>query len=197
MRVLGLISLSLILSLSIARAEPHLCPESVSQNPERQKSIDFLRSVAGQYKIGSCKIEIHVCSGNGNDPAAVNTMAADILVTDYKGFQRYIPIYFVNTNTARTQVHAKNYRRTFNYTFRDRIPDPTNGRYERHEIEIVKTDRLTGVEYMEFGFHTQTEKQKKVGKSWIICGGINDDALVAKRGYEICEDDIKENCVWK
>lgn len=179
--------LILVALVTTARAEPFPCPEAVAKRTDLQKSVAFLQSIAGTYKLGGCQIEVHVCDPSAPQKVSLNTLAADVLVTDYKGFQRYIPVYFVNANTTRTKVRPRNFRRTFNYVFKDKIPDPVNGRYERHEVEIVKTQNLSGVEYMEFGFHTETERKKRVGKSWIICGGINDDALVAKRGYEIRE----------
>lgn len=173
------------------------CPSAFLADSKFNPIIRFLGPLEGQYRIGSCKVEIHVCRPpKSNSQQTDQALAADVLVTDHHGFQRYVPIYFLSQETEKVAFLPRIFRRAFHYTFHDENRNPSTGRYEFSRMEIDKTSNLKSIETIEIGYWTQVEKRQHLGKAWITCGGINDDALVEKRGYEICESPMQENCFY-
>jgi hypothetical protein len=97
-------------------------------------------------------------------------MAADMLVIDKHGFQRYIPFFITKEKNKWSKQVMFQSKRAMVYRFNDYNPDLQSGSDERWDVEVVKTDDLLSLDYIEIGYSSEVERRGKVGKKWIICG---------------------------
>lgn len=158
-----------LLSAQTMASEPS-CPENFKSNANASKAFAFIRPFEGEFQMGSCKVELLVCDENATNEDGKTTFAADMLVTDASGFQRYIPFFVSAEKNNWSKDIMFLTERAFVYRFKDRNPDPETGKFERWDVEIVKTDDLQSIDYIEIGYSSENEQEARVGRNWIICG---------------------------
>lgn len=163
--------LILLMSLlgTTAFASELRCPESLKNNANASKAFAFIRPFVGEFQMGSCRVELQVCDEASLEDRG-SSFAADMLITDAKGFERYIPFFVSAEKSNWSKDIMFLTQRAFVYRFKDRNLDPETGRFERWDVEIVKSEDLKTIDYIEIGYSSENEQEAKVGKNWIICG---------------------------
>jgi len=160
-----------LIYVSFAVASAEQCPKSILENETSRQALEFLREFEGEFQFGNCFVQLTVC--DAKEPSTeTTTFVGDLMVTDEAGFQRYVPFYFPNYQGPQTSQLSFVYQRAIHYEFFDYIPDKQHGRYEAYRIEFVKTPDLKQLDRIEIGFVSEKERQRKLGKKWIVCKGI-------------------------
>lgn len=172
--------LILILALlsGSAFASGFQCPTSIEGNAKAKKAFSFIKPFEGSFQMGSCKVEIQICDQALVDEEGISSFAADMLIIDSAGFERYVP-FFV---TGEKQTWSKDVllltERAFVYRFKDRNYDPQTGKFERWDVEIVKSPDLKKIDYIELGYSSENEQKAEIGKNWIICGTEREEEVL-------------------
>lgn len=147
------------------------CPERTSRGDDTVTNmIEFLKKNEGSFKLGSCLVELQVCDVLDSEETSDNSLAAEMLVTDKDGFQRYVPFYisqFKNDSAKRSYFQTKS---SYVYLFTDKNYDPETGKSEKLSVEIAKKSQAQGIDYLEIGFSSEVERNNKTNKKWITCG---------------------------
>lgn len=156
------------------------CSKTVYEKSSYLNTLKILEEYEGAFQLGSCSIEIQVCDFSNKEVEGNGSMAAEMLVIDKDGFQRYIPFFISKEKNKWSKQVMFQSRRAMVYRFNDYNSDPESGKDERWDVEIVKTDDLHELDYIEIGYSSKVERKKKVGKKWIICG-TEREILMAKR----------------
>lgn len=147
------------------------CPEGTSRSDDTVVNmIEFLKNNEGIFKLGSCQVELQVCDIANGEESTDNGLAAEILVTEKDGFQRYIPFYinqFKNDSAKRTYFSMK---KSYVYLFADKNYDPETGKSEKLSFEIAKKSQSNEINFLEIGFSSDVERNNNTNKKWITCG---------------------------
>lgn len=149
------------------------CAKSVGENPKQRRAVEFLRPLVGQYSLGKCAVELHVCDSFAEDDSP-GTVVGDVQITDSKGHVSYIELNFLNLATSTTYAKIQNGSIMFHYEFYDRTKDPEFGRTESVRIEFLKSRDLTRLTSIEAGVYSTKawlERGKKFTTYWSICHG--------------------------
>lgn len=157
-----------------AKADAYRCGAEGLKDPEAQMAYQFLKSIEGKFKIGSCTVELHMCDAQAPHEEGSSTVG-DIGVTDIFGHFFYVPFDFSLVATRRVEKVIKNGRRMVHYSYYDKIPDRRHGKKEFYTIEIVKSRDLSRIEYLDFGIYNSRIRERYPnlprGESyWINCG---------------------------
>ena len=171
MKSLFLVMLSFI--GNFAHANFSACSKSVEMDPRQQRAIEFLRPMAGQFTLGKCAVELHVCDSYLEDDSA-GTVVGDIQITDHRGHVSYIQLDFVKNPTALNYSRIQNGSIMFHYEFYDRNKDPQFGRTESVRIEFLKSRDKTSLVSIEAGVYSTEdwmERNKKFTTYWSLCHG--------------------------
>lgn len=161
--------ISLLLSAT-AQADLGNCPAHALKSKESVQMIQFLQQMQGRYQLGSCYVELQVCKPVVEETESNTSVIADMVVVDKKGFERYIPFFVPEFRQSKSsQIQLQN-SRMLHYRFFDRNYDEVTGADERWMIEFVKTSDLLKLKYLEVGYSSETQREQKVNKKWIICG---------------------------
>lgn len=175
------VALTLLLSTT-AHAGLGNCPAHAVQNKDSMRMIQYLQEMQGRYQLGSCFIELQVCTPVAGQASENTSVIADMVVVDKEGFERYIPFYSPEYKQNKSsQIQLQN-ARMLHYRFNDHNYDAATGADERWMIEFVKTSDLLKLKYLEVGYSSQTQRDNKINKKWIICGAereqeVNDHSL--------------------
>jgi hypothetical protein len=172
-----------LLSVSTFSADTSSCPGSLKNNLKAREAFSFIRPYEGQFQMGSCQIEIRVCSDEDSSEDESSSFAADMLITDSKGFERYIPFFVAIDKSSWSKDILFLTKRAFIYRFNDNNSDQATGRFERWDVEIVKNEDLQSIDYIEVGYSSESEQESRAGKNWIICG--------TEREKEVLENPVR------
>lgn len=143
--------------------------ESFESN-ELETALEHLASLEGQFKIGSCFVEIKYCKKCRTYDQANSRLAGDVYILDADGDERYVPIYSLKSKIEKSHGLLKSTENSFIYRFKDKNYDDRSGNYEWYDLEIVKKSNLVDIDYIEVGHSSQTERKNRTTKKWIVCG---------------------------
>lgn len=178
------IAVALFLKLiSIESSHAFSCDQSLLNNAQTASAIQFLKNYEGTFKLGSCVVELHVCKTDEKLTTEQSNIAADMLIIDKSGFQRYIPFFvqeFKNRWSKQVWYLSPN---VLVYRFNDKNFDNETGSDERWDIEFVKKDNEEKLDYLEVGYSSEVERDNSTNKKWIICGAER-EAYQARHPYK-------------
>lgn len=149
------------------------CPSYIAKDKSLLRAVNYLKSVEGNYRLGKCSIEIHVCQNIAPDDSP-GSLVGDILVTDARGRQSYLQIDFPNAQTDKRQFRIENGRIMFHYEFDDEHPDPVFGKRESVRLEFLKSENKKYLVSFEEGWYTSSDRKSRKNKSvynWTLCHG--------------------------
>lgn len=170
-----LISLLVIGQISFASLGP--CSKKLYQNSKAINAIQYLQNYEGKFSLGSCSVEIQVCDSSNKEVEGTGSMAADMLIIDKDGFQRYIPFFVLETNTNWSKEKIFQDNKALVYRFKDKNFDPETGKDELWDIEIIKKDDSKNLDYIEIGYSSESERKNDTNKKWIACGTEREEYL--------------------
>jgi hypothetical protein len=139
------------------------CAQRWQNNRSALVAIAFLESVAGYHKGENCEVSIRTCGEDFNDPNG--SIVGEVLVRDKSGRELYLPIDIKSRNTVKTKFSIENGRRMFHYEYRDNNREVLNSGFEAYLFEIVKSEDLSRIEYVEFGIREPSKKRI----FWSVC----------------------------
>jgi len=156
-----------------ARADSYVCGADGLKTPAARTAHAFLASIQGRFQLGRCFIELKMC--DTTEPTEFGSTVGDIGVTDRYGQFFYVNFDFSQVQTEKVKKVILNGRRMVHYEFIERLPDPINGRTEAYRLEIVKSEDLSRIEYLDLGVYNSRIRERYPqlpnGKSyWINCG---------------------------
>ena len=162
----------LFLSLG-AKADFSTCSHYISETPALSKAVEYLRSVAGTYRLGDCEIEFHVCEvdSNNNGPG---TLVGDLLIKKANGQQRYLQIDLPNEKSPGFRTQIIENRIMLHYESDDRMSTEEFGSRESVRLEFLKSQDLKSIVSLEEGwFSTKDWRSRRRGSvyRWIQCSG--------------------------
>lgn len=162
----AILALFLLVTL---QAKSYQCPSSIYSKSSEYKFIEKLKKFEGQFSLGSCQVELSICDFNDNKGPTYSEFAGDILITDSEGFERYVPLFFVENKSRKTKHVTAIDSKTLLYRFKDKNFDPKTGRFEKWAIEIKQNDDTT-LNYLEIAFKNQHNRFNSSEKHWVVCG---------------------------
>jgi len=147
------------------------CSEHVLKDPKALAMVNYLQEQSGRYRLGSCQAEIQVCQNQvSTSDSTSSSLIGEMLIIDQEGFERYIPFYFAQYKHNRSSEIVLQNSRMLHYAFKDTNYDQASGTDERWMVEFIKSADLKRLDYIEIGYSSQVQRQKKMPKKWIICG---------------------------
>ena len=163
----------MLLLARFADADSYICGADGMNSEPSRKAHEFLSSIQGKFQLGRCFIEIQMC--DTAEPMEFGNIVGDIGVTDRFGQFFYLSFDFSRIQTPTVSKVILNGRRMMHYEFIERIPDARSGRTEAYRLEIVKSEDLKTIEYIDLGiYHSRIReryRQLPAGKSyWVNCG---------------------------
>lgn len=167
----------LISNIKQSSATTGPCPQSVYQNKDVLNLIKFLKSKEGKFQLGSCTVEIQACDYTNKEIEGDGNFAADLIILDKDGFERYIPFFIIEEKTKWNKQILFQTKKAIVYRFFDYNFDTKSGSDERWDIEIVKKNQIEEIDYLEIGYSSQTERNNKTNKKWIACGSERENFL--------------------
>ncbi|HMN69195.1 MAG TPA: hypothetical protein PKC28_11700 [Bdellovibrionales bacterium] len=160
-----------LLSGAWVHADARVCSKYVGEDSEMARAVDFLRRYSGQYPLGQCGIELHVCeSYSSHDDRGA--MIGDILITDKFGRSFYVPLYFPRQNVREFHATFENGRIMFHYEYLDRMPNPATANMESLYLEILSEWDSPALASLHLGYYLKKdflEKNHKHKYQWTIC----------------------------
>lgn len=164
------VCLSLVTTTEIAGASLGPCSKLIYENNSALNMVNFLREYEGKFELGSCSIEIQVCDPSNMDVEGNGNIAADMLVIDREGFQRYIPFFISDQKSDWSKQVAFQSYWALGYKFKDKNFDPETGSNENWKVALVKTNDASSLSFAEFRYSSEVEKINDVDKKLIVCG---------------------------
>jgi len=145
------------------------CPNSSMA----QKFIKELKPFEGRFNLGSCQIELHVCTPSPikpmdlkSNPLETNHQVADLLIIKNKKHV-HLPLFIMPYSTDKYYDWEFKLGRALYYRSSDQHWDPYTGSYEFLSTWIVKTGDRSQIEYIEV--NTDQDYQGSLQRKF-VCG---------------------------
>ena len=152
-------------------ADSQTCSQYVQENEEYNETVEFLKQYSGNFKLGECNIELIVC-GSYSSQNDRGSSIGDLLITDKKGREFYVPLYLPEAKVPGISLDLKVGSYGLHYEFHDSIKDPIDGRFRRILFEMQREWGTENLKRIEIGYHTTENYQTKSHKhyyQWAIC----------------------------
>lgn len=152
-------------------AQAYECAKQMESSEKARSAHAFLEKWQGAFQLGFCQVEIYLCQGLAQEESAVPM--AEILVTDGKGREVYVPLQIPREESAILFIDMILNKRTFHYEKTDKLYEQEFGRTEVTRLELTTdwTD-LQKLKRLEIGMYSTNHKLSSPDgnqSEWFIC----------------------------
>jgi len=169
-----------------AKADFDICSSPVRSDSDRALSINKLRSLPSYFRLGQCKIEIHICQTQKTalPQDKMDLAVGDIYVQDSDGRSIYVPIYDIHQSRGGVELLWDFQNSYFEYRLTDKNMRLTTGRKEVNYL-AMDFDEHGRIIDLDVSHYNHDEFQKVL---WILnlsksihCGPYPD--ILEQEGY--------------
>jgi hypothetical protein len=164
-----ILSTLLITTIDVAKASLGVCPLGIVNNNSTSNTINFLRKHTGKFSLGSCLVELHVCDTTINNSKLGGNLAADMLIVDNEGNERYIPFFVSDFKNLWSKDIIFLDKTNLGYRFKDKNYDDSTGTNEKLEIILSTKADSNNLDFIEV-YYTSEIDRKYNNKKWTVCG---------------------------